>query len=78
MKDGREPTLTEVVGTYTREELKKKIWDGVPPNAIAKFKEDGPTPPLYMPAWKAKIKGKELEDLMTYLFSVAEKDEEEW
>ena len=76
MKDGREPTLVDVVGTYTRDELRKKIQDGVPPNAVAKFKEDGPTPPLYMPAWHSKIKGQELEDLMTYLFSIAKKDEE--
>lgn len=78
MEDGREPTLTKTVGTFTREELKKKLRDGVPPTAVAKFKADGPTPPLYMPAWKDKIKGKELEDLVTYLLSIAEKEEEEW
>ena len=26
--------------------------------------------------WKEKIKGQELDDLMTYLFSIAEKTEE--
>lgn len=75
MAQGLEPTLTDVVGTYSREELKAKISEGVPASAIAKFKADGPTPPLYMPAWKDKIKGQELEDLVTYLLSIAKKEE---
>jgi len=78
MEEGLEPTLTKVVGTYSREELKKKIDDGVPPPAIAKFNPEGPTPPLYMPAWKTKIKGKEMESLLDYLFSVAEGGDDEW
>lgn len=75
MEDGREPTLVKVIANFTPDELRKKIQDGVPVSAVAKFKEDGPTPPLYMPKWKEKIKGVELEDLMTYLFSIAEKQE---
>ena len=75
MEEGREPTLTDTVGTFSREELVKKIQDGVPGAAVAKFKEDGPTPPLYMPAWKERIQGKELEDLITYLLSTAKKQE---
>ncbi len=75
MEDGREPTLVDTVGTFTREELVKKIQDGVPSTAVAKFKADGPTPPLYMPAWKEKIHGKELDDLVTYLLSIAKKEE---
>lgn len=78
MEDGVEPTLTTIVGTYSRDELRKKIQDGVPAAAIAKFNEEGPTPPLYMPAWKDKIKGRELESLLTYLFSIAVKSEDEW
>ncbi|MBI4051361.1 MAG: cytochrome c, partial [Elusimicrobia bacterium] len=57
MAKGIEPTLIDVVGTYTREELKKKVQDGVPASAIAKFNPEGPIPPLYMPSWKEKIKG---------------------
>ncbi|MBI4424158.1 MAG: cytochrome c [Elusimicrobia bacterium] len=72
---GREPTLPDVVGTYTREELAKKIQDGVPGSAIAKFNPNGPAPPLYMPAWKDKIKGEELDDLVSYLLSIAKKQE---
>lgn len=78
MEEGLEPTLTKVVGTYSREELIEKIRQGVPPTAVAKFKADGPTPPLYMPKWHEKIKGEELEDLVTYLLSIAEKTGEEW
>lgn len=64
------PNLRRAASTYTREELKDKIAHGVP--FIAKNDPKGPTPPLYMPAWKDKIKGQELEDLTTYLFSIKE------
>ena len=74
MAKGREPTLVDVVGTYTHEELVKKIANGVPASAINKFKADGPTTPLYMPAWKDKIKPQELDDLATWLLSIAKKD----
>ncbi len=69
-----EPDLTKTMGTFTREELKKKIAEGVP--VVGKKDPQGPTPPLYMPGWKDKIKGQELEDLVTYLHSIAEKVEE--
>lgn len=75
MEDGRAPTLPDTVGTFTREELKTKIQNGVPSVDVVKFKAEGPTPPLYMPAWKEKIKGQELEDLVSYLLSIAKKEE---
>lgn len=71
---GHVPTLTKTVGTYTREELRAKIQNGVP--VVDKEDASGPTPPLYMPPWKDKIKGQELEDLITYLTSIAEKTED--
>jgi len=70
-----EPDITATVGTFTREELREKIENGVP--VVGKADPNGPTPPLYMPGWKSKIKGEELEDLLTYLFSIAQ-EEEEW
>jgi len=76
MDKGREPTLVDTLGTYTRDELRAKIQNGVPSSQIQKFNPDGPTPPLYMPTWKEKIKGQELEDLVTYLMSIAKKQEE--
>jgi mono/diheme cytochrome c family protein len=75
MKMGREPTLPDTVGTYTRDELIKKIQNGVAGSAINKYNPNGPTPPLYMPTWKEKIKGKELDDLVTWLMSIAKKQE---
>jgi mono/diheme cytochrome c family protein len=69
-----EPNLRKNVATYTRDELRKKIQNGVP--VVGKKEAKGPTPPLYMPAWKDKIKGDELEDLLTYLLSIAEKGQE--
>lgn len=64
------PNLRRVVGTYSREELKEKISEGVA--FIAKHSAAGPQPPLYMPAWKSKIQGSELENLVTYLTSIKE------
>jgi len=72
--NGLEPTLTKVIGNYTREELRKKIQIGVP--IVNKENEKGPTPPLYMPAWKDRISQPEMDALMDYLFSIAEKQEE--
>jgi mono/diheme cytochrome c family protein len=69
-----EPDLRKTVGTYTREELREKIELGVP--VVGKKDPKGATPPLYMPGWKDKIKGQDMEDLITYLFSIAEKSEE--
>jgi mono/diheme cytochrome c family protein len=73
-QNGTEPNLKKVIGTYKREELREKLEKGVP--VVGKADPKGPTPPLYMPSWKDKIKGEELDDLMTYLFSIADKTEE--
>jgi mono/diheme cytochrome c family protein len=72
--DGHEPTLTKVIGNYTREELHKKLQMGV--QVVNKENPKGPTPPLYMPAWKDRISPDEMDALMDYLFSIAEKQEE--
>lgn len=71
---GFEPGLTTTVPTYTRDELRKKINEGV--QIVGKENEKGPTPPLYMPPWKDRIKGAEMEALLDYLFSIGEKQEE--
>jgi mono/diheme cytochrome c family protein len=69
-----EPDITKTIATFTRDELRHKIENGVP--VVGKADVKGPVPPLYMPAWKDKIKGQEMEDLLTYLYSIAEKVEE--
>ena len=64
------PNLRRAVSLYNREEIRDKISHGVA--FVAKNDPHGPQPPLYMPAWKDKIKGDELEDLISYLFSIKE------
>ena len=70
---GRVPDLVQTVGTFTRAELVKKIQTGVNPED--KENESGPTPPLYMPSFRDRIKDKELENLVTYLMSIGKKQE---
>lgn len=71
---GVEPALTTTVPNYTRDELRRKIQEGV--QSVTKENEKGPTPPLYMPAWEDKIKGAEMEALLDYLFSIGIKQAE--
>ena len=71
---GRAPDLVKTVGTFTREELIEKIQTGVNPEE--KENPKGPPPPVYMPSFKDKIKGQEMEHLVSYLLSIAEKTEE--
>src|SRR5438132_11378255 len=71
---GMEPVLVKQIGNYTRDELRKKLEVGVP--IVNKEDPKGPTPPLYMPPWKDKMSRDEMEALMDYLFSIAEKQAE--
>ncbi len=68
---GHVPDLVKTLGTFTREELIKKIQTGVNPEE----KEDpaGPAPAIYMPSFKDRIKGKDMDDLVSYLQSIAER-----
>ncbi len=75
MNIGAEPTLPKLVGTYTQEELIKKIEGGVPAIETKKWSAKGPMPMVYMPAWKGKISKQELADLATWLRSIAVKDD---
>ncbi len=75
MKLGMEPTLPNLVGTYTHEELVKKIEHGVPATEAKKWSPKGPMPMVYMPAWKGKIPKHELDALATWLKSIAKADD---
>lgn len=75
MELGVEPTLPDLVGTYTHDELVKKIANGVPASEAKLYNPKGPAPPINMPAWKDKISKKELDDLATWLLSIAKKDD---
>lgn len=74
MDKGREPTLPDLMGTYTHDELVKKIVAGVPASDAKKWDPDGPVPMIFMPAWKDKISKHELDDLADWLLSIAKKD----
>lgn len=75
MNLGEEPTLPKLVGTYKHDELVHKIEAGVPPTDAKKWSPKGPMPMIYMPAWKGKISKRELDDLSTWLLSIAVKDD---
>ena len=62
------PPLANVAYGFTREELKETIRRGRYP---AKADPSGPTPPLWMPAWKDKLSEEELNALVEYLVSLA-------
>lgn len=66
------PSLTKVSQGYSPEELKTRILGGV--KEIGKEDAAGPTPPLYMPAWKGHITDEELEAVVAFLNSLAPKD----
>lgn len=74
---GKIPELTKVGESYTSDELKDKIRKGV----LSEPKEDpnGPTPPLWMPAWKDIISDEDIDALVNYLTSLLpSKKEGEW
>lgn len=75
MEKGVEPTLPDLVGTYSHDELVKKIEGGVPASAAKLYNPKGPAPAINMPAWRDKISKKELDDLAAWLMSIAKKDD---
>lgn len=60
--------LRFVAETYTKQDLSKKILEGVP--VVPKADPSGPTPPLAMPPYRGVIGHEEMQDLMAYLFSL--------
>lgn len=61
------PALNKVYEGFSHEELEDKILKGVP--VAAKADSKGPTPPLYMPAWKGHLSADELDAVVAYLMS---------
>jgi len=68
------PPVNHVAESYTKEELAKKIWDGVP--LEPKLDPNGPTPPLHMPSYKGIVSQDDMTLLVDYLFSLKPKDAE--
>ena len=57
-----------VAETYTKDDLTKKILDGVP--VVPKANPNGPNPPLAMPSYRGIIGVEEMRELVDYLFSL--------
>ena len=57
-----------VAETYTKEDLSKKILDGVP--VVPKADPNGPNPPLAMPSYRGIIGVEEMRALVDYLYSL--------
>jgi len=68
-------SLTYVARAFNRESLRQKILTGV--LIVAKKDSLGPVPPLFMPSFRGRITDSELDDLITYLLSLAPQEEEE-
>lgn len=60
--------LRFVAETYTKQDLAKKVLDGVP--VVPTADPNGPNPPLAMPAYRGVIGYQEAQDLVEYLFSL--------
>ena len=57
-----------VAETYTKDDLAKKILDGVP--EVPKANPNGPNPPLAMPSYRGIVGVEEMRELVDYLFSL--------
>ncbi len=67
------PGLIYVADGYTKDELKKRIFNGQ--REITPLDPKRPPPPLYMPPWRSLINDAEVDDLTAYLFSLLPKGE---
>ncbi len=71
------PAINTVKDTFSREELIKKIAQGV--RHPVKVDPSGPEPLLYMPRWSAKLKVDEIEAVTDYLMTLGTSEpSEEW
>ncbi len=57
-----------VAETYTKQDLAKKILDGVP--VVPKADPNSPTPPLAMPSYRGIVGVEEMRELVDYLYSL--------
>lgn len=59
--------LRFVAETYSKEDLARRILDGVP--VVPKADPNGPNPPLGMPPYRSTIRFEEMQQLVNYLYS---------
>jgi mono/diheme cytochrome c family protein len=72
---GEIPSLLHLSDDYTKNEVLDLIRNGrMPPLANVK----GPTPPLYMPAWKNMLSDEDIHQLVEFLWSKQQKSQESW
>jgi mono/diheme cytochrome c family protein len=72
---GEVPSLLHVSDDYTKDEVIAIIRNGrVPPLD----KASGPTPPLYMPAWKHVLSDEDINRIADFLWSKQEKKKDAW
>ena len=69
------PSLLHLSSDYTQDEVVEIIRNGrMPPLDNTK----GPTPPLYMPAWKNMLSNEDIHQIVAFLWSKQEKSSESW
>jgi mono/diheme cytochrome c family protein len=72
---GQIPSLLHLSDDYTKDEVIAVIRNGrMPPLDNVK----GPTPPLYMPAWKHLLSDEDIHQLVAFLWSKQQKSSESW
>lgn len=72
---GQVPSLLHLSDDYTKDEVIAVVRDGrTPPLDNAK----GPTPPLYMPAWKHVLSDEDIHQVVEFLWSKQQKAKESW
>lgn len=69
------PALSKTAGTYTPEELIKKIANGVKPE---KADPKGPEPLAQMPKWSEKLTPEEISAVAFYVLTLAETPKEDF
>jgi mono/diheme cytochrome c family protein len=72
---GQVPSLLHLSDDYTKDEILTVIRNGrAPPLENA----NGPTPPLYMPAWKKLMSDEDIHQVVEFLWSRQQKAKEAW
>lgn len=67
------PALSKVAGTYTKDEMVKKISSGSIP---VKADPAGPEPMVSMPKWSEKLTPEQISEVASYVLTLAEKTED--
>ncbi len=72
---GQVPSLLHLSDDYTKDEIITVIRNGrAPPLENA----SGPTPPLYMPAWKSLLSDEDIHQIVEFLWSRQQKEKSGW